>query len=62
MTVDALDWAKFTDSHDIPDWISKAYAESYQGPHDDEAEADAVLHSDTSPAPWSLRDGGSAIA
>ena len=41
MTVDALDWAKFTDSHDIPEWISKAYADSYQGPHDDEAEADS---------------------
>ena len=40
MTVDALDWAKFTDSHDIPEWISKAYADSYQGPHD-EAEADS---------------------
>ena len=41
MTVDALNWAKFTDSHDIPEWISKAYADSYQGPHDDEAEADS---------------------
>jgi len=41
MTVDALNWAKFTDSHDIPGWISKAYADSYQGPHDDEAEADS---------------------
>ncbi len=48
MTVDALDWAKFTDSHDIPEWISKAYADSYQGPHDDEAEADSR------PAPESL--------
>ena len=41
MTVDALDWAKFTDSQDIPEWISKAYADSYQGPHGDEAEADS---------------------
>ncbi|HYX99994.1 MAG TPA: NAD-glutamate dehydrogenase [Mycobacterium sp.] len=41
MTVDALNWAKFSDSHDIPEWISKAYAESYQGPHGDEAEADS---------------------
>ncbi|HEX4393844.1 MAG TPA: NAD-glutamate dehydrogenase [Mycobacterium sp.] len=40
MTVDALDWAKFTDSHDIPEWISKAYADGYLGPHD-EAEADS---------------------
>src|ERR1700679_453700 len=41
MTVDALNWAKFTDSHDIPEWISKAYADGYQGPHVDEAEADS---------------------
>jgi glutamate dehydrogenase len=41
MTVDALNWAKFTDSHDIPEWISKAYADSYQGPHVDEADADS---------------------
>jgi glutamate dehydrogenase len=41
MTVDALNWAKFTDSHDIPEWISKAYADSYQGPHHDEADADS---------------------
>src|SRR6201992_3084753 len=41
MTVDALNWAKFTDSDDIPEWISKAYADSYQGPHDDGAEAES---------------------
>src|SRR3984957_17592657 len=41
MTVDALNWAKFTDRQDIPQWISKAYADSYQGPHVDEAEADS---------------------
>src|ERR1700677_3067746 len=39
MTVDALNWANVADSHDIPEWISKAYADSYQGPHDDEAGA-----------------------
>src|SRR6201995_2442417 len=39
MTIDALNWAKFTDSHDIPEWISRAYADSYQGPHDDGADA-----------------------
>src|ERR1700761_7692447 len=48
MTVDALNWAKFTDSHDIPEWISRAYADSYQGPHDDGTEADS------GPAPESL--------
>src|SRR5271155_387662 len=50
MTVDALDWAKFTDSHDIPEWISKAYADSYQGPHD-EAEADSGSAPESLPAP-----------
>src|SRR5277367_1642278 len=50
MTVDALNWAKFTDSHDIPEWISKAYADSYQGPHDDEAGADSGPESLTAPA------------
>ena len=34
----AVDWTTFTDSHDIPEWVSTAYADSYQGPHDDEAE------------------------
>src|ERR1700728_5454864 len=41
MTVDALNWTKFNDSHEIPEWISKAYTDSYQGPHVAEAEADA---------------------
>ena len=36
MTVNALDWTKFTDSHEIPEWISRAYTDSYQGPRDDE--------------------------
>src|SRR6201996_4022314 len=48
MTVDALNWAKFSNSDDIPEWISKAYADSYQGPHDDGTEADS------GPAPESL--------
>ena len=45
MTVDALDWTKFTDSHEIPEWISKAYTDSYQGPHDDEADAESLRRS-----------------
>ena len=28
-----VDWTKFTDSGDIPEWISTAYADTYQGPH-----------------------------
>jgi glutamate dehydrogenase len=35
MTVDALDWTKITDSNEIPDWISSAYSDSYQGAHED---------------------------
>ncbi len=30
------DWTKFAKPEDIPDWISKAYNDAYQGPHDDE--------------------------
>jgi len=33
----AVDWTTFTDSHDIPEWVSTAYFDSYQGRHDDEA-------------------------
>ncbi|MGA9488982.1 MAG: NAD-glutamate dehydrogenase domain-containing protein, partial [Mycobacterium sp.] len=33
------DWAKFTGTDDVPDWIFTAYADTYQGPHDDEANA-----------------------
>jgi glutamate dehydrogenase len=29
-------WTTFTDRQDIPDWIAKAYIESYRGPHGDE--------------------------
>src|ERR1700722_10236095 len=35
----AVDWTKFAQPADIPEWISKAYTDTYQGPHDDEAEA-----------------------
>jgi glutamate dehydrogenase len=45
MTVDpgstsapGVDWAAFTGSDDVPDWIVKAYTDTYQGPHDDGAE------------------------
>ncbi len=36
----AVDWTKFAQPDDIPDWISKAYTDTYQGPHDEEAAAD----------------------
>jgi glutamate dehydrogenase len=41
MTVDARDWTKFTDGNEIPEWVSNAYSDSYQGPHEDEAESAA---------------------
>ncbi len=43
MTLDAHAWTTFTDGGEIPEWISRAYADSYQGPHRDEAEAEAEL-------------------
>src|SRR5271155_1950948 len=49
----AVDWAKFTDSDDIPEWVSKAYADADQGPHDDEAEA-APGSTDTGPTAGSI--------
>src|SRR5271166_3186375 len=45
MTIDpgakqlAEPWTSFTQSPDIPDWISKAYIDSYRGPHAGEPEA-----------------------
>jgi glutamate dehydrogenase len=35
-----VEWTKFATAEDIPDWISKAYTDTYQGPHHDEAGAD----------------------
>ncbi|MDT5205171.1 MAG: glutamate dehydrogenase [Mycobacterium sp.] len=42
MTVDALDWTKFADRNEIPEWISSAYSDSYQGPHEDTYTASAA--------------------
>ncbi len=57
MTVDpgstpaaGVDWAMFTDDGDIPDWIFKAYTDTYQGPHHDEAEAESGPVSTSAPA------------
>jgi glutamate dehydrogenase len=36
----AVDWTTFAKPEDIPDWISKAYTDTYQGPRDDDAVAD----------------------
>jgi glutamate dehydrogenase len=30
-------WTTFTQQQDIPEWISRAYVESYRGPHSDES-------------------------
>jgi len=35
-----VDWTKFARLEDIPEWICKAYADTYQGPHNDESAAD----------------------
>src|SRR5271163_264168 len=35
-------WTTYTKTSDIPDWISKAYIESYRGPHSDDPEASEV--------------------
>jgi glutamate dehydrogenase len=43
MTVDTDAWTKFTDGGEIPAWISSAYSDSYQGPHQDEVDAEAEL-------------------
>ncbi|WP_343574039.1 NAD-glutamate dehydrogenase [Mycobacterium sp.] len=40
MTIDAYAWTTFTDSGEIPTWISNAYSDSYQGPHQDDAHAE----------------------
>ncbi|HWF28795.1 MAG TPA: NAD-glutamate dehydrogenase [Mycobacterium sp.] len=36
---DLKPWTTFTNAQDIPDWISRAYIESYRGPHDEESPA-----------------------
>ena len=50
MTVDALDWTKFTHSNEIPEWISHAYSDSYQGPHEAEADTESAAESIPTPA------------
>ncbi len=50
MTVDALDWTKFTDGNEIPEWISNAYSDSYQGPHEDEADTESAAESIPTPS------------
>ena len=34
---DVEPWTTFTQQRDIPEWISKAYVESYRGPHSDQS-------------------------
>jgi glutamate dehydrogenase len=38
----AVDWTTFAKPEDIPEWVRKAYADTYQGPHDDDAAADRL--------------------
>ena len=50
MTVDALDWTKFADRNEIPEWISGAYSDSYQGPHEDAADTGSAAESIPTPS------------
>jgi glutamate dehydrogenase len=50
MTVDALDWTKFTDANEIPEWISNAYCESYQGPPEDKTATGSAAESIATPS------------
>jgi glutamate dehydrogenase len=50
MTVDALNWTHIADRQQIPEWISDAYAESYQGPHEDEVDAASAAAAGSTPA------------
>ncbi|BBX97263.1 NAD-glutamate dehydrogenase [Mycobacterium lacus] len=43
-------WTTFARSADIPDWISKAYIESYRGPHDGGAEDATAVGAAPTPA------------
>jgi glutamate dehydrogenase len=43
-------WTTFTQSDDIPDWISKAYLDSYRGPHGDGPHATETPASLVTPA------------
>ncbi len=43
-------WTTFTASADIPDWISKAYIDSYRGPRDDSSEATKAAEASWLPA------------
>jgi glutamate dehydrogenase len=43
-------WTTFTQSPDIPDWISKAYIESYRGPRDGDSEAETARIDQAIPA------------
>ncbi|QLL05916.1 NAD-glutamate dehydrogenase [Mycobacterium vicinigordonae] len=56
MTIDpearlqAAAWTTFTRSEDIPDWISKAYADSYRSSQDDGSQPSAAPASPVTPA------------
>jgi glutamate dehydrogenase len=43
---DVAPWTTFTRSADIPDWISKAYINSYRGPHGEEPGAEETVRID----------------
>ncbi len=39
---DVEPWTTFTQPQDIPQWISKAYVESYRGPHNDQSAGETL--------------------
>jgi len=45
MTVETVDWTKFTDRNEIPEWISSAYSDSYQGPHEENTDPESAAES-----------------
>jgi len=46
----AVDWTKFAQPEDVPEWIAEAYAETYQGPHDEGAAERGSTHGPTAAA------------
>ena len=49
-------WTSFAKAADIPDWISKAYIESYRGPHGGEPEVPAASASVDAAVPAAFGD------
>lgn len=55
-------WTTFTASADIPDWISKAYIDSYRGPRDDSSEATKAAEASWLQPPADARHAGRTLS